>query len=125
MRLLLDTHVAVWWIEGSPDLSSTAVDAIADERADVAFSVLAVWELAIKASIGKLVLAHDIRAELLEQAFVEMPVLGTHAESVRHLPLHHRDPVDRMLVAQALADGRTLVTADRQLAAYDVPVLWA
>ena len=125
MRLLLDTHVVVWWIEGDHTLSPAAVEAIADEHADVAFSVLAPWELAIKASIGKLTLRHDLRAELREQDVAEVPIRGEHTVAVGRLPLHHRDPFDRMLIAQAITDGRTLVTSDRALAAYDVPILWA
>lgn len=123
MRLLLDTHSVLWWVAGDDRLSSATVEAIAAPGNDVAFSVVAIWEISIKASIGKLSPDVGVREAMLEQGFGELPVLGEHALAVRDLPWHHRDPFDRMLVAQARADGRMLVTSDRRIAAYDVTVL--
>lgn len=123
MRFLLDSQVLLWWLEDGPRLADDARSTIGSVENDVAFSVASIWELTIKQSSGKLALERDVREAMLAQGFGELPVLGEHALAVRDLPRHHRDPFDRMLVAQARIDGRTLITADRRLAAYGVGVL--
>lgn len=123
MRFLLDSQALLWWLEAGPRLRDEARSAIENVENDVAFSVASIWELTIKESSGKLTLERDVREAMLAQGFGELPVLGEHALAVRDLPWHHRDPFDRMLVAQARIDGRTLITADRRLAAYDVGVM--
>ncbi len=92
---------------------------------EVRFSAASVWEIAIKVTLGKLTLpaSADVGAALAESGFLALPVEVAHAEDVRHLPPLHRDPFDRMLVAQARIEGLTLLTADRQLAAYGIPVI--
>lgn len=124
-RLLLDTNVAVWLLLGDrARVSDEAADALEDERNPVAVSAASVWEIAIKRSLGKLRIADGWAAALTRLGFDPAPVTALHAEAVERLPWHHRDPFDRLLVAQAAVEGLTLVTADRRLAAYGVEVLW-
>lgn len=125
MRLLLDSHVLLWWLDGDERLGQVAVDAIADGGNDAIVSVATLWELTIKQGIGKLEIDGDLRTHLTEEGFTELPITGSHADAVGDLPPHHRDPFDRMLVAQARVEGLTLVTADSRLYEYDVPVLKA
>lgn len=123
-RLLLDTHVWLWWQAGDRRLGAEAVRAIG-QAAEVRFSAVSAWEVAIKSAIGKLVLPSgaDVAAELERDGFQTLAVELAHAEALRGLPPLHRDPFDRMLVAQALVEGLTLVTADPALARYGVPTV--
>jgi PIN domain nuclease of toxin-antitoxin system len=123
-RLLLDTHIFLWW-RGEPSRLSSAVRTrIA--TADLVFvSVASAWEAAIKASLGRLELPDTMGAGVLASGFEKLLITFSHAERVAVLPPHHRDPFDRMLVAQAQAEGLTLVTRDRRLEPYDVEILWA
>jgi PIN domain nuclease of toxin-antitoxin system len=125
MRLLLDSDVLLWWLAGSDKLSETTANVIADEATDTVVSVATVWEIAIKQSIGKLKIDGDLRQHMRDQFFRELPVVGDHAAAVRELPWHHKDPFDRLLIAQARCEGLTLVTADSAIPAYDVPILSA
>ncbi len=123
MRLLLDTHVLIWWDSGI-ELRPAVVDAI--QRADQVYvSAVSGWEISIKASLGRLETTRSVMEVVRESGFEELPVRLAHAESLAELPPHHRDPFDRMLVAQALHEGLTLVTRDAALAAYEVRVLAA
>ena len=124
MRLLLDSHVALWWLEGADDLGpeSTALIESADE---VRFSAVTPWELGIKRALGKLDFPDDLVAALEAAGFEALPITAAHADLAPRLPGHHRDPFDRMLVAQARAEALTLVTADETLRPYDVPLLEA
>jgi len=128
MRLLLDTHALLWWTVDDPRLSSRARDAVQDVRNEVYVSAATVWEISIKAALGRLELPadHDSLwiAELRSNGFRPLPVGIAHAVGVRDLPLHHRDPFDRLLVVQALFEGLTLVSDDQALQAYAVPLLW-
>ena len=123
-RLLLDTHVWLWWQSGDARLGQQAL-ALLQRASEVHFSAASVWEMSIKASIGKLRLPPnaDIAAELAHAGFRALSVEIDHAVAVQHLPLLHRDPFDRLLVAQAQLEGLTLVTANVALAAYDVPIV--
>lgn len=124
-RLLLDTNVAVWLLLGDRERVSTeAVKALEDERNEVALSAASVWEIAIKRSLGKLTIADGWAATLGRLGFDPMPVTAMHAEAVEHLPWRHRDPFDRLLVAQASVERLILISADRRLGAYGVEVLW-
>lgn len=125
MRLLIDTHVLLWWLAGPAGLSPDAAVAIRSRDNDIFVSVASLWEIAIKQSSGKLKVDVDVRECMREQNFDELPILGHHAEAILALPRHHGDPFDRMLVAQALCEGLTLVTYDREMTAYDVPILFA
>ncbi len=122
MRLLLDSHVVLWWMVDDPALGPDCVRAI--EQADeVYFSAVTPWELGIKQSLGKLTLPDDA-LELVQRAGIRpLTITPTDGEFAAALPLHHRDPFDRMLVAQAIAGGLTIVSADRQLRDYDVGLL--
>ncbi len=125
MKLLLDSHVLLWFLDGGSRLSEASLAAIVEPDNDVQISVASLWKLSIKQSIGKLTVAGALREHTALQSFAELPVLGEHAVAVRDLPLHHRDPFDRLLIAQARCEGLTLVTSDRAFAAYDVPILAA
>lgn len=123
MRLLLDTHVLIWWDEGAR-LSRAANEAI--RAADQVYvSAVSGWEIAIKTSLGRLKPRRTVADAVAESGFEELPVLLRHAEELAELPLHHRDPFDRMLLAQAVADGLTLVTRDVSLRRYRVPLIAA
>jgi PIN domain nuclease of toxin-antitoxin system len=123
MRLLLDTHSLLWWLTDSPKLSRTAKRAIAKTSNEVFVSVASLWEARIKQGLGKLRLPADFREEIALQGFVELSVVGTHTDILSTLPLHHRDPFDRLLVAQALEGSMTIVTKDEQISRYDVSTL--
>lgn len=118
MKLLLDTHVLLWVAAGSPRIKAISKRLLSADNA-VFFSVASLWEIAIKVSLGKLQAdAPTIREAAIENGFLELPILGQHALEVGGLPWHHRDPFDRLLVAQAAAEPMKLLTADAQLLAY-------
>jgi PIN domain nuclease of toxin-antitoxin system len=122
-KLLLDTHVFLWWRANDPLLQGAARSAIAD--ADVVFvSVATAWEAAIKASLGRLELPDTVESGVKDSGFEKMQISFSHAEAAAALPPHHGDPFDRMLVAQAIFEDLTLVTHDRRLEVYEVPILW-
>ena len=123
MRLLLDTHVLIWWDAGRR-LSAAARTAIRDADA-VYVSAASAWEIAIKASLGKVVSSRSVAQATAECGFVELPVTFAHAEQLAALPALHRDPFDRLLVAQALAEDLTVVTRDPAIARYHVTVITA
>lgn len=121
--ILLDTHVALWWLADRPRLSSEASTAIAD--ADVAYvSVVSAWEIAIKVSVGKLRIPGPFEEGIVENGFSRLPLTFPHVAALAELPFHHRDPFDRMLIAQARRENLTIVTADRRFEQYDVSILW-
>jgi PIN domain nuclease of toxin-antitoxin system len=123
--LLVDTNVVVWLLLGARDrVSDAARLALEDERNRVAVSAASVWEIAVKRSVGKLTIEDRWSRALTGLGFDALPVTAIHAEAVEHLPWHHRDPFDRLLVAQARTEGLELVSADRRLAAYGVDLVW-
>lgn len=121
MRLLLDTHALIWWDVGA-GLKRTAQRAIR-EADQVYVSAASGWEIAIKASLGRLRTKRVVAEAVIESGFEELPVRLHHAAALARLPWHHRDPFDRMLVAQALVEGLTLVTRDRAFRPYGVGVI--
>jgi PIN domain nuclease of toxin-antitoxin system len=122
-RLLLDTHVFLWWRADSRMLNRAVRKAIAE--AEIVFvSAASAWEAAIKVALGRLEIPASIEAGVVESGFEKLPVGFSHAEAAGALPRHHADPFDRMLVAQAKIEGLTLVTHDRRLAPYEIPILW-
>lgn len=118
MRLLLDTHIFLWAVSGSRLLKASARDLI--ESADEVYvSAASIWEVAIKARLGKIQAdPHELAAAIEPSGFLELPVSTTHAAGVERLELHHADPFDRLLIAQALVEPLRLLTADEVLAAY-------
>ena len=127
MRLLLDTHAFLYFLAGHERLSPGAREAM-EEGEEAYVSAASVWEIAIKASLGRLELPEDLESFLLEameaEALLPLPVTLAHAAMVRGLPWHHKDPFDRLLVAQALREGLALVSQDRLLDAYGVQRVW-
>ncbi len=122
MRLLLDTHVVLQQLEGSLALSPGAREAI-ERASDLLFSVVSFAEIGVKAAIGKLSIPLGLREHVLNSGVQVLPLDAQHGLAVAGLPMHHRDPFDRLLVAQARSERLTIVTADRRIAAYDVPVI--
>lgn len=128
MRLLVDTHAMLWWLRDDPRLSARARGVLKDGRNRLLWSLASSWEIAVKLSIGKLEIdrpVHRLYASLVTDQGVEMLAIShDHCARVADLPLHHRDPFDRMLVAQAQVAGVAILTADSKLAAYDVETIW-
>jgi PIN domain nuclease of toxin-antitoxin system len=122
MNLLLDTHAFLWWVGGAP-IERAAAERIADPESLVTVSAASAWEIAIKRSMGKLRFDADVAVEVVQNGFEPLAIGLDHAMEAGELPPHHRDPFDRMLIAQARTEGLTLVTRDRRIADYDVQVL--
>ena len=128
MKLLVDTHVLFWWLSERAKLSPVALLTIADRNNEIYVSVASAWELAIKVGLGKWPearhLIENFDAELLAESFVLLPIWVAHARSAGFLPSPHKDPFDRLLVAQALAEGLVLVTSDAKMLGLGAPLLW-
>lgn len=129
MKVLLDTHAFLWWINDDPQLSSRARRIIGEASSDVYFSAASGWEIAIKAHLGRLKIAADnvedfVAEQVATNGFQVLPIRLSHALKTCSLPDHHKDPFDRMLVAQAAIEELTLLSADRKLASYKVRVVW-
>jgi PIN domain nuclease of toxin-antitoxin system len=128
VRLLLDTHAFLWWVTDDDRLSERSGELIADGSNEVFLSAASVWEIAIKAGLGRLHLPDDAwsftPAQLEHNAFQSLPVHMSHTVAVIALPDLHRDPFDRMLVAQALTEGMTIVSGDPAIGRYPVSVAW-
>lgn len=118
MKILLDTHILLWWLADNPTLSSSARQRIANPKATIFVSTVSLWEIWLKQSLGKLMLSASFETKLADEDFESLPLLPEHARAVARLPWHHRDPFDRMLIAQAHVFGAKLLTADGSLAAY-------
>jgi PIN domain nuclease of toxin-antitoxin system len=119
MRLLLDTHVLLWWVTGDRRLSSKSSATIADSSNDIAVSSATFWELAIKKSLGRIdVDLAELTGEIAGAGFEVLPVLVSHTIQLDALPLRHRDPFDRMLIAQSIVETRQLLSRDEGILAY-------
>ena len=125
MRLLLDSHALLWAVTAPEKLSADAAREIAAAANNVWFSPASVWELEIKRAQGKLDLPHSWLNAVERSRFAELPIRSSHTTIAGRLPWHHRDPFDRMLIAQALVEDLRLVTRDRLAAAYGVKMLEA
>jgi len=125
VRLLVDSNAFIWAYARPAELLTTARQALGDAANDRFISMASIWEIAIKQSTGKLELTNDIASAIDDLALEPLAIALTHVARTRTLPFHHRDPFDRMLVAQAMEEGLTIVTRDRRLEAYGVPVLAA
>lgn len=128
MQLLLDTHTFIWWMTNDTALPASTRKMIGDEENSIYLSAATAWEMTIKYKIGKLpVMAGfnaDVPSAIEEQGFIELPISIFHGQMAGALDGHHKDPFDRMLIAQALADDLTLVSNDMQFDAYGVTRLW-
>ena len=128
MRLLLDTHALIWWLAGDPSLSANAKAAIGDPGNEVFVSAASAWEIATKFRIGRLppagALARDVRGALANQGFLDLPISIQHGQAAGNLPGPHRDPFDRMLVAQATLADLVLVSNEAVFDRYGVRRLW-
>jgi PIN domain nuclease of toxin-antitoxin system len=121
MTLSLDTHVFLWWLDDPRLLSDAARQAISDGKNTVYVSAAVVWEIAIKRAIGKLDAPHDLEAVIAANRFLPLPITVPHALAVETLSDHHRDPFDRLLIAQARVEGLKFVSRDSHVARYQVP----
>lgn len=123
MRYLIDTHVLVWFVSEPKRLTEEMHDALRDFDNEVWVSAATFWEIAMNRSRGRMTFHGKMSESLRVASFLELPVRGAHYEAAVALPEIHKDPFDRLLVAQALVEGLTLVTHDRMLAAYNVPMI--
>jgi PIN domain nuclease of toxin-antitoxin system len=128
VRLLLDTHAFLWWASSDPRLSQRAAGLIADGENEVFFSAASAWEIVIKSGLGRVQLPDRLERYLPDRiahhGFAVLPVQLRHAIRINELPPLHRDPFDRMLIAQALAEEMTLISGDARVARYPVTVVW-
>ena len=124
MRLILDTHAALWWLSGDSRFGATAEAEITDSSNQVLLSAAVVWEVAIKRSLGKLEAPDDLGSTFVAGGARPLPIGLEHAAAVETLPWHHRDPFDRLLLAQAIVERAALVSHDAAFGAYDVRVVW-
>lgn len=119
MRLLLDTHILLWWLIGDRRLPKSLAKALAAPENDVAVSAASIWEVVIKRMLGRIdVDLEELLSSIAGDAFTELPIRFGHTLKVQSLPRHHDDPFDRILIAQAVSDGRRLVTTDQSILAY-------
>lgn len=124
-RLLIDTQVFLWWLGDDPRLGPRARDLIANAKNQIYVSAATAWEISIKKSIGKLNAPDDLDAIAEEEGFEKLPISFFHGERAGDLPQHHRDPFDRMLVAQSQAEGLEIITADSTIPSYAVKTISA
>jgi PIN domain nuclease of toxin-antitoxin system len=127
MKLLLDTHIFIWWADEPEKLSPVALSALEDEKNSLILSVASVWEIQIKSQLGKLTLSQPLKEVIESQQAINdlqvLPIELTHALALDSLPLHHKDPFDRLLIAQSIVEDVMLVTADDKFSAYTAKLL--
>jgi PIN domain nuclease of toxin-antitoxin system len=124
MRSLIDSHTFMWWCADHPVLSTRARAILRSPASEIYVSMATIWEIAIKVGLGRLEFEEDIEDAMQSYGFGALSITFAHIAQYRRLPLHHRDPFDRMLIAQAQCEGLTLLTCDRAIRRYDVPVAW-
>jgi PIN domain nuclease of toxin-antitoxin system len=127
MRYLLDTHTIIWYVEDNPLLPSKIRTIIEDKPELVIFSMASMWEMSIKVGLSKLSLSHtveEIKDRLIREGLYLLPITFNHVKTTQTLPHHHRDPFDRMLIAQADVESCTILTRDEAFDAYSVTILW-
>jgi PIN domain nuclease of toxin-antitoxin system len=128
MKLLLDTHTLIWWFDGSPLLSKKALQAVSDEDNAVFVSAVSAWEISIKERAGRLAVSRDLLEDfdvtIASQNFEALAVSTKHAFQGGRFLARHKDPFDRLLAAQALVEGLTLVSSDQKMPEFGVPILW-
>jgi PIN domain nuclease of toxin-antitoxin system len=124
VKLLLDTHAALWWLTADERFGTEAERQLTDTTNHVLLSAAVVWEIAIKRSLGKLEAPDDLVPTLTGAGALPTPITLEHAAAVEHLPPHHRDPFDRILIAQALLERAAIISGDAALTDYGVNVIW-
>ena len=127
MRYMLDTHTLIWFFEKNPRISSKAQSIIDDKNNIVHVSIASLWEIAIKVSLGKLDISlttDELLERIDEEDFLMVNILSEHLRIIQSLPHHHRDPFDRMIIAQADAEKCTIISIDNAFDAYSTSVLW-
>ena len=124
MKLLLDVHTFIWWVTDSPLLSRRAHQAIHEPANDILIGIGCVWELVIKRAIGKLHFPFDLEAVIQDHDFGVLQIAFDHLHALDTLPQLHRDPFDRLLLAQSQAEGLPIISGDRKLAAYGAALIW-
>lgn len=119
MRLLLDTHILLWWLNADRRLTRAVRDVLRNEENDIAVSAVSIWEIAIKRALGRIdVDFEEMLSAIGADGFAELPVRFAHSRTLESLPRRHDDPFDRMLIAQSISEGRRLVTHDKDVLAY-------
>ena len=128
MKLLLDTHVFIWWFNEPEKLSKKVLTACEDNKNELTLSVASIWEMQIKMQLGKLRLTHSIKDLISTHQttydLLILPIFLNHILELDNLPIHHRDPFDRILIAQANAENQVIVTKDQIFEEYPVQLLW-
>ena len=123
MNLFLDTHALLWWLSDSPNLPAEGRNAIADAGNLIVVSAAVIWEIRIKQALGKLEIPSNFCRVIKDQGFELLSITADHAYAAGDLPMHHRDPFDRMIIAQAKLEGLKVITHDNIFKKYDIPVL--
>lgn len=124
MKLLLDTQAFLWWMSGSSRLSRGATEAVSDPTNQVLFSVVSAWEISIKRALGKLKAPEDLASAIETESFEFLGIELSHIAALDNLEHHHRDPFDRMLIAQSLVERATLISGDAIFHRYGTVILW-
>lgn len=127
MRILLDTHTLIWFLSDSPDLSPSAKSMIESSENEVVVSVASLWEMSIKSSLGKLHLHRPFEEfiQLYASTPIQtLPITIPHLLTLQQLPFHHRDPFDRILISQSIAENLSLISRDAAFTAYDITQIW-
>jgi PIN domain nuclease of toxin-antitoxin system len=128
MRVLIDTHVLIWWTGETNQLSPLVKDMLADQQTEPFLSMASIWEMQIKISLGKLSVQMDlpilIETEMSRNSFILLPIELKHIYRLNDLPLHHKDPFDRLLIAQSVMEAMPIVSIDEKFDAYGVQRLW-
>jgi PIN domain nuclease of toxin-antitoxin system len=123
MKFLLDTHILLWFLDNDSKLSNEVREIIINPRNLVFVSAISAWEIAIKQSLGKLIAPNNLEEALRFSRLEVLPMMLPHGLKVADLPMHHKDPFDRILIAQALIENMTMITVDEKFKLYDVPLL--
>jgi PIN domain nuclease of toxin-antitoxin system len=127
MRVLIDTHALLWYLQGDANLSNLALTTIEDKDNDVFVSIVSLWEIAIKSGLGKLELQcpfENLETDLQQLDIKILPIAFAELNIYHSLPLHHRDPFDRILIAQSIGNSLTMITRDALFAPYSIQVMW-
>lgn len=124
MQILLDTHTFLWWLGDSARLSRKALECISDGENDIYLSAVSIWEIRIKEKLGKLKTPKNLLETAEAQGILQIEMTWRHADATKALPNLHKDPFDRLLIAQARSEGLKILTDDTAIKRYDVPTVW-